>query len=125
VQCNGLSFDAHNPVRIWRARRRGDTRTAPPPPITESQRRPPPIAFTLVSMYIVQLYRVANLGDFSPKNANLGIFLAFEELGIFRGILKVSYNRAFSVKYSKNMRISASQNMFRPIFQVIYHKIYT
>jgi hypothetical protein len=34
--------------------------------------------------------------------------------------LKVSYERAFSVKYSKNMGISASQNMFRPIFQVIY-----
>jgi hypothetical protein len=33
--------------------------------------------------------------------------------------LKVSYNRAFSVKYRKNIRISASQNMFRPIFQVI------
>jgi hypothetical protein len=27
--------------------------------------------------------RVANLGDFSPKNANLGIFLAFGELGDF------------------------------------------
>jgi hypothetical protein len=40
-------------------------------------------------------------------------------------MLKVIYNRAFSVKYSKNMRISASQNMFRPIFQVIYRKIYT
>jgi hypothetical protein len=39
--------------------------------------------------------------------------------------LKVSYNRAFSAKYSKNMGISASQNMFRPIFQVTYHKIYT
>jgi hypothetical protein len=36
-----------------------------------------------------------------------------------------SYNRAFSVKYSKNMGISASQNMFRPIFQVIYQKIFT
>jgi hypothetical protein len=40
---------------------------------------------------------------------------------MFRGILKVSYNIAFSVKYSKNRRISVSQNMFRPIFQVIYH----
>jgi hypothetical protein len=69
--------------------------------------------------------RVANLGDFSPKNANLGIFWPLENYGIFRGILKVSDNRAFSVKYSKNMRISASQNMFRHIFQVIYHKIYT
>jgi hypothetical protein len=29
--------------------------------------------------------RVANLGDFSPKNANLGIFLAFGELGDFLG----------------------------------------
>jgi hypothetical protein len=27
--------------------------------------------------------RVANLGDFSPKNANLGFFLAFGELGDF------------------------------------------
>jgi hypothetical protein len=27
--------------------------------------------------------RVANLGDFSTKNANLGIFLAFRELGDF------------------------------------------
>jgi hypothetical protein len=27
--------------------------------------------------------RVANLGDFPPKNANLGIFLAIEELGDF------------------------------------------
>jgi hypothetical protein len=27
--------------------------------------------------------RVANLGDFSPKNENLGIFLAFGELGDF------------------------------------------
>jgi hypothetical protein len=26
---------------------------------------------------------VANLGDFSPKNANLGIFLPFGELGDF------------------------------------------
>jgi hypothetical protein len=73
---------------------------------------------------IAVVVRVGNLGEFSSKNANLGIFLAFGE-GIFRGILKVSYNGAFSVKYSKNMRISASQNMFRPIFQVIYHKIYT
>jgi hypothetical protein len=63
--------------------------------------------------------RVAILGDFSPKNANLEIFWPFGNLGIFRGILKFSYNRAFSVKYSKNMRISAFQNMFRPIFQVI------
>jgi hypothetical protein len=39
--------------------------------------------------------------------------------------LKVVYNRAFSVKYSKYMGISVSQNMFRPIFQVMYHKIYT
>jgi hypothetical protein len=39
--------------------------------------------------------------------------------------LKVGYNRAFSVKYSKNMGISASQKVFRPIFQVIYHKIHT
>jgi hypothetical protein len=39
--------------------------------------------------------------------------------------LKVSDNRAFPLKYSKNMVISASQNMFRSIFQVIYHKIYT
>jgi hypothetical protein len=45
--------------------------------------------------------------------------LAFGELGDFWGILKVSYNIAVSVKYSKNMRISASQNMFLPIFQVI------
>jgi hypothetical protein len=53
-------------------------------------------------------------------------FFGFWEIGGFSGgILKVSYNKAFSVKYSKNMRISASQNMFRPIFQVIYHKIYT
>jgi hypothetical protein len=29
--------------------------------------------------------RVANLGDFSPKNANLGIFLAFGEIGDFLG----------------------------------------
>jgi hypothetical protein len=50
--------------------------------------------------------------------------LAFGELGDFRGILKVSYNRAFSVTYSKNMRISASQNMFRPTFLVIYPNIY-
>jgi hypothetical protein len=42
-----------------------------------------------------------------------------------RGILKVSYNRTFSVKYSKKKRITVSQNMFHPIFQVIYHKIYT
>jgi hypothetical protein len=27
--------------------------------------------------------RFANLGDFPPKNANLGIFLAFGELGDF------------------------------------------
>jgi hypothetical protein len=27
--------------------------------------------------------RVANLGDFSPKNKNLGIFLAFGVLGDF------------------------------------------
>jgi hypothetical protein len=27
--------------------------------------------------------RVANLGDFSPKNAKLGVFLAFGELGDF------------------------------------------
>jgi hypothetical protein len=73
---------------------------------------------------LVVLTRVAILGDFSPKNANLGIFLAFGEIGDFRGILKVSYNRAFSVKYSKNMRITLSQNMFRPIFQVNYDKIY-
>jgi hypothetical protein len=64
------------------------------------------------------------LGDFYPKNVNLGNFCPLVNWGIFRGILKVSYNRAFSVKYSKNMRISASQNMFRPICQVIYHKIY-
>jgi hypothetical protein len=68
---------------------------------------------------------VTTLSGGYSKNANLGNFLAFGELGIFRGTLKVSYNRAFSVKYSKNMRISASQNMFRPICQVIYHKIYT
>jgi hypothetical protein len=29
--------------------------------------------------------RVANLGDFSPKNANLGIFLVFGELVNFLG----------------------------------------
>jgi hypothetical protein len=39
--------------------------------------------------------------------------------------LKVSYKKAFSVKYSKNMRISTSQNLFRPIFKVIYHMIHT
>jgi hypothetical protein len=42
--------------------------------------------------------RVAKLGDFYPKNENLGNFLAFGELGDFRGILKVSYNRASPVK---------------------------
>jgi hypothetical protein len=31
------------------------------------------------------LDRVANLGDFSPENANLGIFLSFGELGDFLG----------------------------------------
>jgi hypothetical protein len=62
----------------------------------------------------------------TPKFAFLGGFSwPLGNWGIFRGILKVGYNRAFSVKYSKNMRISASQNMLRPIFQVIYHKIYT
>jgi Na+-transporting NADH:ubiquinone oxidoreductase subunit NqrB len=55
----------------------------------------------------------------------LGIFWALGELGGFRGILIVGYNRAFSVKYSKNMGISGSQNVFHPIFQVIYHKKYT
>jgi hypothetical protein len=58
----------------------------------------------------------------------LGIFLAFEELGDFWGNFESTigtYNGAFSVKYSKNMRISASQNMFLHIFHVIYHKIYT
>jgi hypothetical protein len=55
----------------------------------------------------------------------LGFCWPLGNSGIFRGILKVSYNRAFSVKYSKNMRISASQNVFRHIFQVIFHKIYT
>jgi hypothetical protein len=42
-----------------------------------------------------------------------------------RGILKVNYNRAFSEILSKTMMTSASQNMFCPIFQVIYLKIYT
>jgi hypothetical protein len=32
--------------------------------------------------------RVANLGDFSPKNANFGIILAFGELGDFLGNFK-------------------------------------
>jgi hypothetical protein len=39
--------------------------------------------------------RVANIWDFPPKNANLGIFWPLGNWGIFRGILKVSYNRAF------------------------------
>jgi hypothetical protein len=35
-------------------------------------------------LYVKMIFtRVANLGDFSPKNANLGIFLAFGQLGDF------------------------------------------
>jgi hypothetical protein len=57
-------------------------------------------------------FRVANLGDFSPKNANLGIFLAFGELGDFRGILKISYNREFSVKnIAKNEDFSVPKHV--------------
>jgi hypothetical protein len=36
--------------------------------------------------------RVANLKDFSPKNANLG---SFGNQEIFRGILKISYKKWF------------------------------
>jgi hypothetical protein len=45
--------------------------------------------------------RVANLGDFSPKNANLGIFLAFGELGDFLG----------------NFESQIEQSIFRKILQ--------
>jgi hypothetical protein len=69
--------------------------------------------------------RVANLWVFPLKTQIWGFFWPLGNQGIFRGILKVSYNRAFSVKYGKNMSISAPQNMFCPIFLVIYHKIYT
>jgi hypothetical protein len=37
----------------------------------------------IVYMYRTISARVANLGDFSPINANLGIFWAFGELGEF------------------------------------------
>jgi hypothetical protein len=42
------------------------------------------MACSLLVMMLIRL-RVANLGDFSPKNPNLGIFLAFGEMGDFWG----------------------------------------
>jgi hypothetical protein len=59
--------------------------------------------------------RVSNLGDFSPKNANLGTFGSRE---IFRGILKSIFKKWFNkILY---MRFSGPKQNIPHYFKVIF-----
>jgi hypothetical protein len=62
------------------------------------------------SQLIGRKTRVVNIGDFSPKNGNLGTF-GYQE--IFRGILK---NNFLQVVLMKNMRCSGPKQNIPPYF---------